>query len=129
MAGYSSQLIYDKGAYKKEVSESTAPLHYRLYEGPFYNNNNCQNRLLGTKEDARILVDVDSELKNLTRINSKDDNTKYPNCMSGSCLKNNAYGVSPHLDNRICDRSPYLLYNNIRTNISNGIDGNLYPKK
>ncbi len=125
--GFSSQLIYDQGAYKKEVSESTAPLHYRLYEGPFYNNNNCQNRLTGTKEDPRILIDLDSELSNRTRILSKDPKTQYPDCLNGACLKNNGYNLSPHLDATFCDRM--ITPTNIRTNISNGIDGNLYLLK
>jgi len=128
MAGHSSQLIYDKGSYLKEVSESTAPLHYRLDPNMFYNQNNCQNKLMNVREDPRVLIDVDSELSQRTRIQSKDPNTMYPNCMGGACLKNNGYNLSPHLDPLVCDRS-YITPTNIKKNISNGIDGNLYAKK
>ena len=66
------------------------------------------------------LIDIDSELNNRNRINSKAPSSKYPFCNTNQCMKGNGYYLSPHLDPLLCDRN-YLVPTNIKKNISSGI--------
>lgn len=118
--GFANRLIYDAGSYKQEVFRSVQPMHYRLNPDPYYNTNNCQNRLLKVPSNPNVLIDVDSELSQRTRVLSNDNRADYPNCLGGQCLKNNGYNLSPHIDYTVCDRE-LLTPTNIKKNISNGL--------
>lgn len=77
--GSSNRLIYDRCAYQKELYESTSPLAYRLYEGAQENCKKCMHN----NEFYRPfdLVDIESELLNITRPNTHCPQFKYnPNC-------------------------------------------------
>lgn len=77
--GSSNRLRYDRCAYQKDLYESTAPLSYSLFEGKFENCKKCmQDNKFYRPFD---LVDVESELKNITRPNTHCPHLKYnPNC-------------------------------------------------
>lgn len=73
--GVHNRLSHDNCAYQKKLYESTSPLMYRLYEGQFENCNKCTfNNQFWRPFD---LVDIESELKNITRPNSKCSHLKY----------------------------------------------------
>lgn len=84
--GGSNRLIYDKCAYQKELYESTSPLTYQLYEGKHEHCEKCMYKKAFYRPFD--LVDVESELKNITRANSHCPQYKYnPQCTkSKSCL-------------------------------------------
>lgn len=73
-----TRLDYDLCAYQKKLTESTSPLQYRMYEGYFESDKKC----IFNKDsyyhpyDASI-VDMDSELKNLTRPATRCPQYKY----------------------------------------------------
>ena len=86
--GFSARLSYDPCAYNKELSESTAPYSYAMYNGKFENSGKCVYTHYTRPFDGNI-VDVDSELKNITRWASNCPTRQYnpkckksPNCMS-----------------------------------------------
>jgi hypothetical protein len=77
--GGSNRLIYDKCAYQKELYESTAPIQYYLYEGKHEHCDKCTYKKMFYRPFD--LVDVESELKNITRMNSHCPQFKYdPSC-------------------------------------------------
>ena len=76
--GSSNRTMYDKCAYQKRLHESTSPLAYQLYHGKFENCNKCVHDKFWT---PYALVDVETELRNMTRPMSKCDQMKYnPAC-------------------------------------------------
>jgi len=78
--GASNRTIYDNCAYSKELYESTAPLGFTLYQGAYENCNKC---IVDKFYRPYDLVNIESELRNITRIVSKCDQYKYaPNCKS-----------------------------------------------
>lgn len=83
--GSSNRLPYDNCAYQKELYESTSPLLYNLYEGK---HENCKKCLYDKFWRPFDLVDIESELKNITRPNTRCDQFKYdPKCKkSSSCI-------------------------------------------
>jgi hypothetical protein len=85
-SGSYTRLRYDSCAYAKSLNESTDPLKYYLFESKFENCGKC-----GAKENGFFrpfdLVDEESELRGITRVNSKCPQKKYtPSCAkSGIC--------------------------------------------
>ena len=86
--GFSSQpggftrIDYDKCAYDQELYESTGPLMWMMYSGKF---ENCDKCVYDDKSFYRpfdsVIVDTESELKNITRPQSKCNRLKYnPKC-------------------------------------------------
>ncbi len=76
--GSSNRPIYDNCQYMKQLSESTSPLLYRLYEGQYEVCSKCKKDVFIKRYD---LVDVESELRNITRVKSKCDQFQYnPTC-------------------------------------------------
>lgn len=62
----SNSLIYDTCEYEKRLAESTDPLNYAFFYGKFENcgKHGCVQKKNNTRYDV---VDVESELKNITR--------------------------------------------------------------
>lgn len=106
--GSLNSLNYDRCAYQKQLYESTAPLSYRLYEGAHESCDKCIYDRFWRPFD---LVDVESELKNITRPNSKCSSFKYnPLCKnSKSCLSTFDPKV-PVVHNTLCP----VVFNNIK---------------
>lgn len=78
----SNRLSYDSCAYKKRLQESTSPLDYALYAGKFENVGKCRIEF-GTVGGNAVslyagnLVDLESNLRGQTRLNSQCPNTKF----------------------------------------------------
>ena len=107
--GSSNRLIYDNCAYQKKLYESTSPLAYRLYEGSIENCNKCiYEDQFWRRYD---LVDVESELKNITRANSRCPQFKYnPNCKKSKfCLSTYDKNAPVVLAPEVCP----IVFNNI----------------
>jgi hypothetical protein len=107
--GAYNRLSYDNCAYQKRLYESTTPLMYNLYEGKFQNCDKCtyKNQFWRPFE----LVDLESELKNITRPNTKCPQLKYnPNCKkSKSCVSTFEPNMPVVLDSQVCP----VVQNNI----------------
>ena len=78
---------YDNCAYRQDLLQSTTPVNYHMFRSKF---ENCS---ILTAEEGKYyapfdLVDVEAELLNITRYDSKCDENRYnPNCMASStCL-------------------------------------------
>ncbi len=85
--GSSNRLPYDNCAYEKKIYESTSPLAYQMYEGAYENCNKCTHNDKFWRPFDKEIVDIESELKNLSRPASQCDQYKYsPSCKkSGIC--------------------------------------------
>ena len=82
----SNRLMYDTCSYKKRLDESTGPLNYSMYPGKYEHCAKCRIELgqvggNGVSIYSGNLVDLESELRNQTRIASDCPDKKYnPRC-------------------------------------------------
>ena len=106
--GGSNRQLYDSCNYQKYLYESTAPLNYQLFFGKHESCNKCIADRFWVKYQ---LVDVESELKNLTRPLSHCDQFKYnPKCRkSGLCMSTFDPSRPIVLAPEVCP----IVYNNI----------------
>jgi hypothetical protein len=83
----SSRLPYDPCAYNKELSESTGPYTYQMFDGKFENCSRCVYDRYVRPFDEDV-VNVDSDLTGRTRPASKCPSRKYnPKCKkSQNCI-------------------------------------------
>jgi hypothetical protein len=71
----SNRLSYDACAYQKTLQQSTGPMEYMLYPGKYENSAKCRIEF-GTVGGSAVslfsgnLVDLESELRGQTRLNS-----------------------------------------------------------
>ena len=92
--------IYDKCDYYKRLNESTSVLTYALNPDKFYNCNECRIAfgVVGGNAVSRTrgnLVDLESELRNQTRLYSHCPSKKFlPNC-PGSCSSKTGLPCGP----------------------------------
>ena len=108
--GASNRQIYDCCAYAQTLQQSVDPLQYDLYFGAVENCNKCINKKAWFRQDKEI-VDIESDLRNITRPLTRCDGYKYnPNCKTGpncvSTFDNNAPRI---LSPSLCP----IVYNNI----------------
>jgi len=81
-----NRTTYDQCAYQKKLSQSTSPINYALDPNKFYNCNDCRPDLglLGGNNVSLVsgnMVDMESDLFNITRQNSLCPERKYiPHC-------------------------------------------------
>ena len=86
-----SRLSYDKCAYDKQLKESVSPLEYMLNPQKFETCNKCRMNLgvLGGTQVSHgkgNLVDIESDLINITRKNSNCPAERYaPPCDPTKC--------------------------------------------
>jgi len=86
MAGSWERSKFDEGEYQHYIKESTGPLLYQLDPNKYYNCKECrpqQPGYIGTGVSIsrkNTLVDVESELKNITRRQTRDPKGKYLPC-------------------------------------------------
>lgn len=108
--GSSNRLIYDECDYRTSIAESTAPITYQLYFNKHEHCNRCVDQKLYPKFDTQI-VDVESELLNINRPNSRCPSKKYnPNCKaSKSCYSTFEPDAPVILAPELCP----IIYNNI----------------
>ena len=71
-----SKLSYDRCAYQKKIYQSVEPLGYMLYAGAYENCNKCRQDKFWRPFDKDI-IDTESDLKNITRRNTKCPQYKY----------------------------------------------------
>ncbi len=100
--GAYNRLSYDNCAYQKRLYESTSPLMYQLYDGKFENCDKCtyKNEFWRPYD----LVDLESELKNITRPNSKCSQLKYnPDCVKSKlCTSTFEKNLPVIVDRQVC---------------------------
>jgi hypothetical protein len=117
--GASNKLIYDECDYQKRLYESTSPLAYNLFFGAQENCEKCRPSYqpFWVKYDPQI-VDVESELLNITRPLSNCDQFKYsPACKrSGLCISTFDKSMPVVLAPEVCP----IVYNNIPRQTSKG---------
>lgn len=116
--GFSTRLPYDPCAYNKELTESTAPYAYQMFDGKFENCNRCVYDHYTRPFDGDI-VDVDSELTLRTRSASKCPTRKYnPGCpKSENCISTYDKSVPVVLAPEVCP----IVHNNLRWKNETGI--------
>jgi hypothetical protein len=85
-----NRLSYDNCAYKKTVEESTGTLSYVINPIKYENCSKCRVEFgvvggTNVSHDKSKLVDIENELMNITRKNSKCPSKKYaPTCSKAS---------------------------------------------
>jgi len=106
--GASNRIKYDTCEYQKSLYESTKPLSFQMFEGKYNNCGRCVHDKIYRPFD---LVDIESELKNITRPASKCAQFKYnPNCkQSSNCTSTYDRAVPIVLAPQICP----IVRNNI----------------
>ena len=116
--GFSSRLPYDPCAYNKTLSESVAPYSYITYDGKFENCNKCVHDKYTRPFDADI-VDVESELRNQTRLASSCPIRQYnPKCKnSATCISTYDAKVPVVLAPEVCP----IVFNNLNWKGGTGI--------
>ena len=115
--GSSNRTLYDTCDTQKKLYESTSPLAYQMMFGKHENCNKCIQDNFYVKYQPEI-VDVESELLNLTRPLSNCDQMKYnPSCKrSGLCTSTFDKSVPVILAPEVCP----IIYNNIPRQTSPG---------
>jgi len=108
--GASNRSIYDCCAYAQALQQSVDPLQYDLYFGAVENCNKCIDKKAWFKQDKQI-VDIESDLWNITRPLTKCDGYKYnPNCKTGpNCVSTFDPDAPRILSPSLCP----IVYNNI----------------
>lgn len=108
--GASNKQIYDCCAYAQALQQSVDPLQYQMYFGAHENCSKCIDHKAWFKQDKEI-VDIESDLWNLTRPLSKCDGYKYnPNCKTGPyCTSTFDPNIPRVLSPSLCP----IVYNNI----------------
>lgn len=108
--GSFNRLMYDNCSYQKSLYESTSPLSYNMYQGKYENCNKCISDKFYVPYQPEI-IDVESELWNITRPISDCDQFKYsPACKrSGLCLSTFDKSAPVVFAPEVCP----IVYNNI----------------
>lgn len=114
-----NRLIYDSCSYENELRASTGTLAYALDPNKFYNCNACRMTLLTPGNDVSIakngnMVDLESDLKGITRKASKCPSLKYLNPCPKSdinmCQPNKIHiRGTPTTKERVIDTTPHHL--------------------
>jgi hypothetical protein len=108
--GASNRQIYDCCAYAQALQQSVDPLQYDLYFGAVENCNKCIDKKAWFRQDREI-VDIESDLMNITRPLTRCDGYKYnPNCKTGpNCVSTFDPNAPRILSPSLCP----IVYNNI----------------
>jgi hypothetical protein len=86
MAGSWERTKFDDGEYKHYIKETTGPLLYQLDPNKYYNCQECRPEQPGyigsgvSISKKNTLVDVENELKGITRRQTRDPKGKYLPC-------------------------------------------------
>lgn len=108
--GSSNRQLYDPCAYKQYLDQSVDPLYYEMYFGKEENCHKCIDKKAWYKQDVPI-VNIESELLNITRPLSDCSNWKYnPNCKTSSrCISTFDPNAPKIMSPSLCP----IVYNNI----------------
>lgn len=118
MSGNFTRKMYDGCAYRQNVKQSTDPLGLILDVNKYINKNNICQPTLNNPEGVASLVDVESSLMGIDKLESDCDNTKYPFCRSTGCLLTNDSRVIPHMTPYACEWGKFGDNAVITTNMS-----------
>jgi len=119
--GSSNRLIYDACACSQNYHDSTSPFKYVTYMGAYENGDKCKCNGFWRPFDPEI-VDIESELKNITRPASKCATQKYvPSCKTSSMCISTYHEPKPHIVNTVCP----IVHNNIPRQPCNGLRSKL----
>lgn len=90
-----THLKYDRCAYQKDLYQSVEPLGYMMYPGAYENCSKCtvDEQQFWRPFDPQI-IDADSELKNITRRNTRCPQYKYSPQCSKSCYCSSTFDKS-----------------------------------
>jgi len=115
--GASNRLPYDECAYAQKMSDSASPFQYRTYAGAYENNEKCIYDKFWRPFDGEV-VDIESELKNITRPSTKCANLKYTPACKKSAMCTSTYDPSRPVivDRDVCS----IVLNNIPRQTSTG---------
>ena len=115
--GSSNRQIYDCCAYSQSLQQSVEPLDFQLYFGACENCSKCIDKKAWYKQDEQI-VNIESELWNITRPLSKCDKYKYnPGCKTSPMCTSTFDPSAPRvLSPSLCP----IVYNNIPVQTSPG---------
>ena len=115
--GSSNRLIYDECACSQNYHDSTSPFSYVTYMGAYENADKCISRHFWRPFDPEI-VDLESELKNITRPASKCATEKYlPSCTKSPRCTSTFQKPMPAIVNTVCP----IVHNNIPRQPCNGV--------
>jgi len=116
--GSSNRLPYDECSYAQKIGDSTSPFQYRTYMGAYENCEKCKYDKFWKPFDVEI-VDVESELKNITRPSTKCANLKYTPSCKKSAMCTSTYDPSRPIvfAPDVCP----IVFNNIPKQTSNGM--------
>ena len=116
--GFSTRLPYDQCAYVKDLTESTAPYSYQMYDGKYENCKRCVFDKYPRPFDGDI-VDIESELRNQTRNASKCPSKNYgPTCQKSSqCVSTFDKSVPVVLAPEVCP----IVFNNLKWGNDTGV--------
>jgi hypothetical protein len=116
--GFSTRPEYDPCAYAKELSESTGPYAYQMYDGKYEHCEKCVYDEYTRPFDGEI-VDVESELRNQTRVYTRCPTRKYnPKCKKSSrCISTFSPDAPVVLAPEVCP----IVYNNLTWGDNTGI--------
>ena len=108
--GASNRQMYDCCKYDQTLKQSVDPLQYQLYLGAYENSSKCIDKRAWYKFDKQV-VDVESELWNITRPLSDCDKYKYnPECKGvENCTSTFDPNAPIILSQSLCP----IVYNNI----------------
>lgn len=114
-----NRTMYDCCQFNKKLQESTSPLQYRMYAGNYENCNKCifdENSYY--MPFSPEIVDMESELKNISRRYSRCPQNKYlPGCKSRNCIDTFDKNVPIVLAQENCP----IIFNNIPKVKRNGL--------
>ena len=119
--GSSNRLLYDACACSQNYHDSTSPFKYVTYMGAYENVDKCRSNKFWRPFDPEV-VDMESELKNITRPASKCATFKYlPTCPKTPSCTSTFHQPMPQIVNTVCP----IVHNNIPRQPCNGLRSQL----
>ena len=123
-SGDFTRLIYDKCEYNEKYKQMTSPIKYRMELYASENPKKCRyNSTFILKQD---LVDQESELRGITRVQSKCPSMKYqPDCkVSGTCMNTYNKDFFPVV---LAPENCPIVTNNLKKVYNRGYVGSTVP--
>lgn len=118
----SNRMEYDDCAYAQELKASTDPYRYVMYDGKFISGKKCVYEGDNDKQPYPTRVEIESNLWNIGRLNSRCVSTKFVSYDGKTVDENNKLyqSINPELCNI------YRNGNNLKMPSTNGIDDYKY---
>lgn len=104
MAGEFTRELYDRCNLLQNTRQSTEPLNLIMDITKFVNCGNLCTPSHQYPPNGALLVDVESSLWGLDKINSKCDKAKHPFCGPYGCMLTRDPRIAPHITPYACER-------------------------